>query len=182
MSWEERVFELLEDLDAEADAAFGAQRALEVADQARAEYATVTLNARLMAAVGTELSLGVRGLGTVRGRLGAVASEWLLLRAPVRSWVVLTSSVLWCDGAPAHAVAEAAWPRTARLGVGSVLRRIADDGAPAQLVLTDGARLDGQWQRIGADFAELVPVAGRRRTVLVPFAALAAVGQVASAS
>ncbi|CAM3484239.1 hypothetical protein NODU109028_19100 [Nocardioides dubius] len=181
MSSEERIFDLLEDLDAEADAILGAERALEVADQARAEYATVTLNARLMAAAGAELSLGVRGAGALRGQLAAVAASWLLLRTGERVWVVLTSAVLWCDGAPAHAVAEAAWPRTARLGVGSVLRRMADDDAAAQVVLADGTRVEGHWRRIGSDFAELA-TGHRRGPLLVPFAAISAVAQVASES
>lgn len=178
---DERMFEFLDDLDAEADIAFGAQQALEVADQARAEYASVTLNARLMAAVGSEVSLGVVALGTIRGQLSAVAGSWVLLRMPQRSWLIPTTALLWSDGVPAHAVAELAWPRTAQLGLGSVLRRMAEDSAQVQVVLRDDSRLEGEWRRIGADFAELATAEGRR-LVLVPFAAIAAVGQVASAS
>ncbi|MFS3129355.1 hypothetical protein ACLM5J_13215 [Nocardioides sp. Bht2] len=181
MNPDEQIFALLDDLNAEADAAFGAQQALEIADQARAEYGTVTLNARLMAAVGSEVTLDVVALGTVQGRLSAVASSWLLLRMPQRAWVIPTAALLSCDGAPSHAVAELAWPRTAQLGLGSVLRRMADSGDPVQLVLRDGARLTGGWRRVGADFAELASAEGRR-LVLVPFAAIAAVAQVASAS
>ena len=52
MSWEDRIFSLLDDLEAQAEGAFAAERDLEVAERARAEYASVTLAARLSARQG----------------------------------------------------------------------------------------------------------------------------------
>ncbi|CAB4692128.1 unannotated protein [freshwater metagenome] len=68
---------------------------------------------------------------------------------------------------------EIAWSPLTRLGLGSVLRRLAESGERSVLHGRDGRRHDGSPVRVGSDFVELGESSGR--TVLVAFAALAAV-------
>ena len=65
MSWEEQLFSVLDDLEAQAEALYDAERDLELADRSRSEYARVTLTSRLMASLDAELGLELRGLGRV---------------------------------------------------------------------------------------------------------------------
>ena len=71
MAWEEELFAVLDDLEQQAEALYDAERGLELADRSRSEYQQVTLASRLMASVGSEVVLDVRGVGAVGGVLGA---------------------------------------------------------------------------------------------------------------
>ena len=68
----------------------------------------------------------------------------------------------------------------ARLGLGSVLRRLAESRSPVLLALADGAQVRGGVGRIGADFVEVLverPDPGSRGPAgadVVPLAAVAA--------
>jgi hypothetical protein len=173
MSWEAELFVLLDDLESQASAAFDEDREAELADRSRAEYQQVTLAGRLMASVGGEVSLGVRGVGVLRGTLERVATGWLLLQAgPGQDWIVSEAAVGTVVGASERAVPVVAWEAVARLGIGSALRRLADSGERCVLHLVDGTRHEGGLRRVGADFVE-VDDAGR--LTLVSFSSLAAV-------
>lgn len=173
MTWEDRLFDVLDDLEQQAEALYDAERSLELADRARAAYAEVSLASRLMAATGTSVRLDVRGVGPVAGDLERVGTGWVLLRGPAQDWVLRTAAVTAAHGLPERSVPEVAWPATARLAVGSALRRLADIGERCVLHLVDGSRHDGVLQRVGADFVE---VAGAGRQVaLVATDQLAAV-------
>ena len=163
MAWEEQVFSLLEDLEQQAEALYAAERGPELADRARAEYAAVTLAARLAAGVGEPVALEVRGVGRLVGVLDRVSAGWLRLQVAGQEWVVRTSAVVEVRGASPRAVPEVAWSVADRVGVGSALRRLADEA------------------RAGADFVELRSGASGE-SVLVALDALAAVCQVASRS
>ena len=76
-------------------------------------------------------------------------------------------------GSGSH-VAEAASPVTARLSLGSALRRVADGGEECRVRLRDGTAYDARLGRVGADFVEVVTGA-HAETWVVAFAALAAV-------
>lgn len=171
---DEFVAAALDDLAARADAVLGQELLLEVADQARAEYASVTLASRLMAAVGTEVCLSVAGVGAVSGRLDRCASTWCAVAATGRGWVVPLPHVQVADGLGPRAVPESAWPATTRLGLGSVLRRLADEAERTVVHLLDGSTTEGRVGRVGADFVELLP-GPRRQPRLVAQAAVAAV-------
>ena len=181
MAWEDELFALLDDLEGHAEAAFAAEREAELADRSRAEYQQVTLAGRLMASVGRDLVLEVRGVGALSGRLERVGTGWLLLAGPAQDWVVVLSAVTAVSGTSERAVPEVAWPVVARLGLTSALRRLADEGERCVVHLLDGGRHEGVVRRVGADFAELVTGgadgrgAGQPRTVLVAYAGLAAV-------
>ncbi|WGL51488.1 hypothetical protein P5P86_16160 [Nocardioides sp. BP30] len=173
MSWEEELFALFDDLESQAAAAYAEDRAAELADRSRAEYQQVALAGRLMASVGSELAIGVYGVGLLRGTLERVATGWLLLRSgPGQDWVIREAAVTGVSGASERAVPPVAWEAVARLGLGSALRRLSESGERCVLHLLDGTRYDGTLRRVGADFVE-VYAAGRLS--LVAFTALAAV-------
>jgi hypothetical protein len=174
VSWEEELFAYLDDLEGQAEALYAAERAAELADRSRSEYAQVTLAARLMASVDRDVSLDVRGVGQVGGALVRVATGWCLVRGAGQDWVVALGAVTGVRGASERAVPELAWPAVARLGLGAALRRLADEAEPCLVHLVDGRRVDGLVQRVGADFVELAS-GEQGRTELVATAAIAAV-------
>jgi len=177
MTWEAELFAFLDDLEQQAEAAYDAERAVELADRSRAEYHHVSLASRLMASVGAELVLDLRGTGPVSGVLERVGAGWCLLRGSAadraQDWVVRNDAVLRVRGASDRSVPEVAWSPVAALGVGSALRRIAGSGDACVLHLVDGGRHEAVLRRVGADFVEAQ--VGEGRLELVAFAALAAV-------
>jgi hypothetical protein len=188
MTWEEELFGFLEDLEHRAGALFDAERELEVADRARAEYQQVTLASRLQASVGRDVTLHVVGAGPVRGRLDRVCETWCLLTSATpgaaagREWLVPLDAVTAVDGAADRSVPEVAWSPLARLGLGSALRRLGDAGERCVVHRRDGGRHDGVPARVGQDFVELLEGHGpTSRTTLVAFAAVGAVQGVAPA-
>jgi hypothetical protein len=174
MSWEEELFDYLDDLEGQAAALYDANRAPELADRGRAEYQSVTLAARMMAAVDHDVTLDLVGVGAVSGRLARVATGWCLVSGPGQDWVVRLDAVAAVHGASDRAVPELAWPPGARLGLGAALRRLADSAEPCSLHLVDGSRRDGILLRVGADFVE-VRTGEAGRVVLVSLSRLAAV-------
>ncbi|MDT9594910.1 hypothetical protein RDV89_17610 [Nocardioides zeae] len=179
MGWETDLFAFLDELEQEAGAAFGRERAGEVADRGRAEYRAVTLASRLMASLGAEVSVDVRGVGQVGGVLRRVGDGWCLVEAPGCDWVLQLAAVDVLRGASERSVPESAWSVADRLGTGSVLRRLADAYEPCVLHLVGGARHEGVVTRVGADFLEVTyGVRAARagvRTQLVALGGLAAV-------
>lgn len=173
MGWEDELFALFDDLEDQASALYAADRTAEVADRSRAEYQQVTLASRLMATVGSEVTITVRGVGTLAGMVERVAEGWLLLSAGEHDWVVNLAAVVSVAGASVRSVPEVAWSPLTRLGLASALRRIAEAGEECVVHLADGGRHDGALRRVGADFCELVEGEGRR-TVLIAFGGLAA--------
>ncbi|WP_028642546.1 hypothetical protein [Nocardioides sp. URHA0020] len=174
MAWEEELFAVLDDLEQQAEALYDAERGLELADRSRSEYQQVTFASRLMASVGLEVVLDVRGAGAVVGMLGRVGTGWCLVSGSGQDWIVALGAVTAVRGASERSVPEVAWSPVTRLGLGSALRRLADAGERCLLHLADGRVLDGTVLRVGADFVE-ARTGERGRTVLVPYDALAAV-------
>lgn len=170
--WEEQLFTLFDDLEGQAAAAYEADREAELADRSRAEYARVTLASRLVASVGCEVVLEVLGAGRLAGELTRHGDGWCLLRAERQDWIVRTAAVVALAGASARSLPEVAWSPIQRLGLGSALRRLADEGERCVVHLVSGATYDGTVQRVGADFVELTSPTG---PLLLAHAALAAV-------
>jgi hypothetical protein len=173
MAWEEELFALLDDLEQQAEALYGAERDAELADRSRAAYGEVSLASRLMASVEDEVRLEVTGVGAVEGALARVADGWCVLRGAAQDWVVCLPAVAAVHGASGRSVPEVAWSPVARLGLGSALRRLADAGERCVLHLRDATTYDAVVRRVGADFVEAT--VGEGRTVLVAFGALAAI-------
>jgi hypothetical protein len=173
VAWEEELFSVLDDLEQQAESLYAADRAAELADRSRAEYAAVPLAGRLMASVEHEVELTVLGRGRLSGTLQRVGDGWLLLHRTGQDWVVRLAAVLAVQGASARAVPEVAWSPLTRLGLGSALRRVADSGETCVAHLVDGTQHEVVLVRVGQDFAEARGVGGQE--LLVPFTALAAV-------
>ena len=173
MDWDERLFAFLDDLEQQAEAAYDDERAGELADRSRSEYAGVTLASRLMASLDSEVTLDLLGAGPVNGLLQRVGPDWCLLHGAAQDWVVRLAAVLAVDGASERSVPEVAWSPVSRLGLGSALRRVADSGQPCRVHATDGSVRDGVLSRVGADFVEART--GDGRTVLLVTSTLAAV-------
>lgn len=174
MGWEDDLFALFDDLEGEASALYAAEREAEVADRGRAEYQQVTLASRVMASVGTEVALTVRGVGAVLGTVDRVAETWLLASSGKHDWVVNLAAITAVEGASVRSIPEVAWSPLTRLGLGSALRRISEAGEKCRLHLQDGTTHEGTIRRVGADFCELAEGEESRRLVLVAFSGLAA--------
>lgn len=176
--WEERLLATFDDLEQQAEGLALAERDARVADLSRAEYGGVDLEARLHAAVGHEVRLGVCGVGVLQGTVSRVGTDWLLVGDGAVEWVVRVAALDRLQGLPDRAVGGNGRPVSARLGLGSVLRSIAADGAPVLVHSTSGTVLRCRVRRVGADFVELEPdesgADGGGLTV-VPWHALAAV-------
>ncbi len=179
MRWDERLAGLFDDLEQQAEGLALADRDVEVAEALRAEYSQVDLASRLLASVGVSMRLTVAGVGSVDGVLRRAGDGWCLLDARPQEWVVRLASVTTLWGLADRGLAAAARPLTARLGLGSVLRGIAEARTEAVLHRVDGSTLRGGLARVGADFVEVVAAGeDQRRVDVVPFDALAAVRSV----
>ena len=172
---------LFEDLEQQAEGLHLAERDAEVTDRSRAEYAQVTLTARMHASVGRNLSLRVQGIGRLEGLLVRVGSDWCLLRTETtgQEWVVRLDAFVEVRGLSPRAVSEPARSVLARLGLGSALRHVAESGSVVVLDCVDGSQRRGTLVRVGADFVELAGGTPHRASdpggCVLPFAALAAI-------
>jgi hypothetical protein len=140
VAWEDELFAFLDDLEGQAQAAYAEERDLDLADRARAEYASVTLASRLMASVGASVTLEVRAVGRVDGVLERVARGWFLVGGAGQDWLLPTAAVVTVAGVSPRSVPEVAWSPLTRLGLGSALRRVADAGERCVLHTLDGHR------------------------------------------
>jgi hypothetical protein len=178
VSWETRLLDLLDDLEQQAGGLALVERDAAVAELGRAEYAEVELEARLHASVGQSVRLAVQGSGIVQGRLERAGSGWCVVtdeQAARSATVVRVAALSTARGLSPRALPEAVRGPLARLGVGSVLRRIAEEAQPLVLVLVDGGTRRGSVLRVGADFVEITTADGGAE--VVPFGALATVRQ-----
>jgi hypothetical protein len=172
MGWDDELFAVFDELEHRAEALYDLERAPELADRSRAEYATVTLASRLMASVDRPVALEVAGVGVVEGRLRRVAADWCVVQGAGQDWIVTLGAVTVARRLSDRSVPEVAWSPVARLGLGSALRRVADAGERCVLRLRDGTAHDVVLLRIGADFVEVREGGGR---VLLSLGAVAAV-------
>ena len=173
MSWESHLFDLFDDLEQQADGIFQVEREAEVAERSRAEYAAVSLASRLMATVGGEVVLRVRGIGVLQGTLQRVAADWCLVVASRQVWIVRVAAIDQIRGAADRSVPELAWSPVAKLGFGSALRHLSEQHQACLITLVDGTRHEAQLTRVGQDFVEAT--VGRDTGALFPFAGIAAV-------
>lgn len=174
MTWEGRLLDLFEDLEQQAAGLDRAERDAEVAELAAAGYAEVDLEARVHASVGSEVALALLGGDVVRGTVARAGVDWCLVLAPTapRESLVRLGAVTAAGGLSARAVPAPARRVTARLGWGSVLRSLAEERGPVQVVGVDGRTRQGVVHRVGADFFELV---GDPGPWVVPFSGVASV-------
>lgn len=179
MGWDQDLFALLDDLEGRAEAGFALERGAEIRDRGQAEYGEVAVAGRLMASRGRQVTLEVDGVGALPGTLVRSAADWLLLEASGCEWLVPHRCLLSIEGASPRSLPEAAWSPLSRLSLTSALRGLADTGLPCLLYRRDGGRLEASPRRVGRDFVEVEVeregVRAAARTLLVPFAGIAAV-------
>jgi hypothetical protein len=177
MRWED----LFADLEQQWEALAEGERQAEIAERTRAERAQLTLLDRLRGSEDQGVRVRTRGGQDVQGRLCRVGADFVLVVLARRECVLPLHALSAVTGlGDASVPAGAAGAVRARLGLGSVLRRIAADRSQVSLVAADSAVLNGTLQRVGADFVEMavhqpgdaLEAARSRRLTLVPFAAL----------
>lgn len=173
MPWEDELFEVLEDLEQQAEALYDRERQVELVDRSRAEYAQVSLGSRLMASVDHAVELDLMGAGRISGEVGRVGPDWLLVHGAGQDWLLRIAAITRATGISERSVPEVAWSPISALRLGSALRRIADTGEPCRLHLVDGTTHEGVLWRVGADFVEARGAGGR--VFLTPYEGLAAV-------
>ncbi|QNN53606.1 hypothetical protein [Nocardioides mesophilus] len=176
MRWEERLLAVFDDLEQQADGLALAVRDAEVPELARAAYAEVDLASRLHASVGHPLTLTVAGVGEVAGELLRAGRGWCLVGRGAGTWVVRTEGIVAVRGLSEQALGGDHRQLPARLGLGSMLRSLAEATVPVAAYAFDASVHTGRVRRVGADFFELwepatTDVAGWR---LVPFHAISA--------
>jgi hypothetical protein len=170
--------DLFGDLEREWDALGEGERRAEVAERTRAEFAQVPLLDRLRGSVGADIAVRTHAGHDLAGRLTRVGADFLLLGASGQEWVVPVRALVWVRRlGPQSVAADAVGPVAARLGLASLLRRVAADRSLVALVPGDGRMLTGRLQRVGADFVELAETDADGRgggpPLTLPFAALA---------
>lgn len=183
MRWES----MFADLEAQAEALEIGQRAGEVDERARAELTAVGALDRLRAAEGQPLRVWALGAGQFAGTLARVGPDWLLLDTDAeRETVVRIDAVVRVEGLSRTSAVPGSMDRvSARLGLASVLRRLARDRCAVRVHLTDATTLHATLDRVGSDFvdAALHPPGEQRRpgavraTTLIRFGAIAAVSR-----
>ncbi|WP_456845986.1 hypothetical protein [Cellulomonas sp. P5_C6] len=158
MRWEA----LFADMEAQLAAGRLADVRADVAELARAERASVGLDARVLSSVGRPVRVLVVGGDTVEGDLVDATTEWLLVAtSPVRRALVPLGAVAAVDGLAEHA-APATGAVGARLRLGHALRALARDRVVVR-VDAGGAELTGRIERVGADHLDLADVGGAGR-------------------
>ena len=173
MRWDEGLFD---DLEQQAEGLALAARDAEVAEQTRAEYARVDLDSRLHGSRGARLLLEVAGVGRVDGVLARAGAGWCLLDDGRHDWLVVVSAIGSLRGLAERGIPAAVRPVTARLGLASALRGVAEARGEVLVHRADGSTVRGGVGRVGADFLEVLvgePRAGYAETV--PLAAVTAV-------
>jgi hypothetical protein len=176
VTWEERLFEVFDDLEQEAEGLALRSRDAEAGERARELYSEVDLASRFHGSVGAAVEVTVVGAGTLRGRLARTGRGWCLLAlddASGREAVVDLGGLLSVRGLAPRATPAVTRPVTTRLRLASALRSVAADGDAVAVTRIDGEVRRGRLGRVGADFVELLLEAGRAE--VVPMSALAVV-------
>jgi len=173
MRWDDRLDGVFDDLEQQAEGLALAERDALVAEQRVAEYARVDLASRLHGSVGSRVACEVMGAGRVEGVLTRVGTGWLLVEADHDEWLVRLAAVLGLRGLAERTVTEDLRRVTARLGVGSALRQVAEERAEVLVHRVDGDVLRVRLGRVGADFVEVADAGTGQRSAL-PFTAVAA--------
>ena len=181
MRWEQ----LFADLQAQSDALDVAQRAGEVEELARAQFAGIRLIDRIRPSVGTVLTLRCVGGARIVGSVTRVGPDWVLLdEGQQHESIVSVAQITALTGLSRLSTA----PSTVsaidlRLTMVSAIRAIARDRSPVRVHLVDATTVEGTIDRVGANFVEVAAHAVgelRRRSEvrevnLIPTAALSVV-------
>jgi small nuclear ribonucleoprotein (snRNP)-like protein len=148
--------DLFGDLEREWEALGESDRRAEIAERTRAEFAQLSLLDRLRGSVGQQVRLRTLNGHDVGGELVRVGSDFVLVAAPRSEYVIALQAVAAVrDVGPRSLQGHVVGPVVARLGLASLLRRVAADRSLVWLTTADGRTLRGRLQRVGSDFLEL---------------------------
>jgi len=176
--WEERLLEVFDDLEQQAEGLALLARDAAAGERARELYSEVDLASRLHGSVGAAVELAVPGAGPVRGRLVRTGRGWCLLATEDGTGIeviVNLDGLLGVRGLAPRAAVERTRAVTTRLGLASALRGVAAEQEPVAVLRRDGEVRRGRVTRVGADFVELLGESGA--TEVLPMAAVALVRQ-----
>jgi hypothetical protein len=178
MRWEN----LFEDLEAQLRAEEQRELSAEVADRTRRERALIGMSERLLAHLGSVLTVRSEGGLVLSGALLDVGAGWLLLGDPAGAGaLVATGRLVSVDGLESRARAMGAVAR--RFGMGAALRAVSRDRAVVLIETVGGERVSGTIDAVGADLLDLaehpLDLPRRPENVLgvraIPFSAICAV-------
>jgi hypothetical protein len=176
--------DLFADLEAQLAGVETAAWRGELADRSRAEQGGIALVDRLVTHRQRPLTVAVRDVGPVRGRLLDVGYEWLLLEDEQhRTVLVPAAACLWLAGLSRSAQVQSERSLARRLGLTSILRTLAQQRLSVSLTLAADLQVTGTIDRVHADHLDVAEhppdVARRSGDVLgvrvVPLAAIALV-------
>lgn len=160
---------LFDDLEAQLEAERHAETVADLTDLIRAERAGLTLSDRLRGQLGAELGWCLRGTHVFDAELVDVGADWLLLRRGVRQELVVSLEAVIEVRRMARSARQDPGAVARRLGIGSVLRRLARDRAEVGVRLAGGTvpaeEVVGTIDRVGADHFDLAehPAGSPRR-------------------
>jgi hypothetical protein len=181
VTWERGLLALFDELETQASGLAHEAREADVADLARSAYAEVGLGQRLLGCTGRHVTVRAAGGLELRGRVARVGRGVMVLESesgPHRLRLVNTDHLVDVVTASRRALDEDRVGVTARLGLASAIRHLAEEVDTVVAHLCDGRRLRGALSRVGADFVELSrePLGGEEAgvAVMVPLAALVA--------
>lgn len=170
----DQIDALLDDLEQQAAGLALAERDDLVSELAEAAYVQIRLSARLHASIGEQVRLRLAGGLRIAGVLERVGVDFLVLDGGSARWAVPFAGVRCVDGLSRRARAPEVLPAVAKLGVTSVLRRLAEEENVCAFHDVDSIISTGCPVRVGADFVEIESDAGGWPHV-VPLAAIAAI-------
>jgi hypothetical protein len=176
---------LFDDLEAQAVVLDQAERAAEVEERTRGEVGALGLRDRALAALGAPIRLRALGGVAVRGDLGRVGPDWLLVdEGAGREAIVAVAALVGVLGLGRYStVPGSVGVVESRLGLRQALRGVTRDRSAVRLQLTDATTVDATIDRVGTDFVEVAthPAGEPRRRgdvrdiELIPLRAIAAV-------
>jgi hypothetical protein len=167
MGWEESMFGVFEDLEQQAEGLHLVERDAEVASLSVAEYARISMGARLHASLGRDLRVRLVGGRSVAGRLTRLGEDWMLLVGGSSQWIVRYEGATVLGGVSPRADSEETWSVMDRLTLRAVLRRLSSVSEPCVVHFVDEHQVEGRVARIGRDFFELYVGEGPDRSVQV---------------
>jgi hypothetical protein len=175
MGFDDRLDDLFDDLEQQAEGMHLADRDADVADLSLAEYSRVNLAARLHASIGSDLQVRLLGGHVVGGRLARIGEDWLLLGDRTAEWVVRHAGIAGVNGLANRADHEETWSVMDRLTLRTVLRGLSGRQEHCLVRFVDGSQVEGRVGRVGDDFFELHVGDGRDASVqVVPVAPVTA--------
>lgn len=158
------------------------ERDAEAIDQIRIDHGRLRLSDRLAERTGEVVSLQVRGVGPVQGRVLAVGRDWLSQVGPAGRGFVSIEAIdrfSWSRSPGPVAPGAGPGPRPDNSSWKIVIRSLEAAGRPVSVSLVDGVSLRGRLVRCGDDHFDLGSETGGQlgsgELLVVAFRALASI-------